>query len=369
MSTALTTLGGQKASSLFAQLAPESLAEGIGSSYGVVGYKGKTLSLRYKGNVYPVLRPDDGTPASYIDVIILRQAKSKSKSYYEGGYVPGQSDGKPPTCASMDGVAPDDGVTAKQADSCVLCAHNVWKQDATGRRGRDCSDYKRLSVMLMPNVTAKMLGAPLLEPVFLRIPPASLNALSMFGEAMAAQGYHFASFITRITFDPLKAHPEFVFAALQVLGDDEARVVLPLITDPQSVRIVGEDVARTALPAPAARPQLAAPVAQPVAPVVVAPAVVQAPAPVIVQPVVVAPPPPPPAQSAFAAVVPPASPAPPPPPAPGGMFGGVAVAPPPAQAAPVQPAAPVVGQSVADTGAPQIADDALNARIANILKR
>jgi hypothetical protein len=232
----------------FATLDPssESLADGIGSSYGIIGYKGKVWSLRYRGEKHMFVRADDGTPISYIDVVVLRQAKSKSKSFYDGGFDETQSEGKPPTCASIDGVRPDVGVTAPQSESCALCSHNVWKTDANGRKGRDCTDYKRLAVLLLPKQTAALLGSPLMEPVFLRVPPASLNDLAVMGEQMANQGWHFSTFILRISFDPAVSHPKFVFRPIQPLTEKEAAVVLPLRNDPVALRITGEDQSEVA---------------------------------------------------------------------------------------------------------------------------
>lgn len=221
----------------------DSLAEGIGQSYGVVGYKGKVWSLRYRGEKKNVVRPDDGTPASYLDVIILGQAKQKSKSLYKK-YDPNTSDGDRPICSSIDGIVPDADVTAKQCESCALCPKNVWKTDpTTGRKGRECTDYKRLAVLILPTQTKPILGEPLLEPVFLRVPPASLNSLAIMGETMANQGYHYSSYITRITFDPNKAHPEMVFRPLQGLTDAEAPVILKMREDPTVGRITGADLA------------------------------------------------------------------------------------------------------------------------------
>ncbi len=219
----------------------ESLADGIGSSYGVIGYKGKVWSLRYKGDKHTFVRPDDGTPVGYIDVVVLQQAKVKSKSYYKDYDPSGTSEGSRPICASLDGVIPDADVQEKQADTCALCPRNVWHTEVNGKKGRDCSDYKRLAVLLMPNQTKHLLGAPLMEPVFLRVPAGSLNNLSLMGEQMASQGWHFSSFITRVSFDPNEAHPKMVFRALQGLADNEAPVVLPLRLDPQAIRIIGED--------------------------------------------------------------------------------------------------------------------------------
>jgi hypothetical protein len=232
-----------KPAAAFAALDPsESLAEGIGSSYGVIGYKGKVLTLRLRGEVKVFTRPDDGTPMGYLDVIILRAAKVKAKSYYlPGTFDEASSAGKRPICASIDGVTPDKDVLEKQSDACVLCPRNEWRTDANGKKSRECADYKRLAVLILPSQTTRLLGAPLLEPVFLRIPPASLNDLAVFGETMSGQGWPFSSFVTRISFDQTLSHPKFIFRALQGLGDAEAKVVLGMREEMQAKRITGED--------------------------------------------------------------------------------------------------------------------------------
>lgn len=227
----------------------DNLSEGIGQSYGVIGYKGKVWSIRYRGERKTVLRPDDGTPSSYLDVIILGQAKTKSKSFYKK-YDPNTSDGDRPICASMDGVVPDADVAQKQCDSCALCPRNVWKTDAaTGRKGRECTDYKRLAVLVLPTQTKPTLGAPLLEPLFLRVPPDSLNSLAIMGETMGNQGFHYSSYITRIVFDDQKAHPCMVFRPHQPLTDGEATVILELRNDATVGRITGGDIAIGAMKA------------------------------------------------------------------------------------------------------------------------
>lgn len=240
----------------FAMLNPndDSLAEGIGQSYAVIGYKGKVWSLRTRGERHNFIRPDDGTPLSYIDVVILGQAKQKSKSFYKK-YDPGTSDGERPICSSIDGIVPDIDVMQKQCDTCALCPRNAWKIDpGTGRKGRECTDYKRLAVLVLPTLTKPILGEPLMEPCFLRVPPASLNSLAIMGETMASQGFHYATYITRISFDPNEAHPKMIFRPLQGLTDAEAPVILELIKDPTVGRITGGDIALGQAPTPSLAP-------------------------------------------------------------------------------------------------------------------
>lgn len=219
----------------------ESLADGIGSSYGIVGYKGKVWTLRLRGETYTFVRPDDGSPAAFLDVIILRQLPNKSKSYYPANsYQDGQL-GTRPVCAALDGQTPDADIMTPQSPSCVTCPRNVFKLSPDGRKTRECSDYKRLAVLILPSQTKALLGAALMEPVFLRVPAASLNDLALLGEGMNAQGFHYASYITRIGFNPEKPHPQMTFRAIQGLTDKEAPMVLPLRDDPTAHRITGEN--------------------------------------------------------------------------------------------------------------------------------
>lgn len=214
----------------------DSLADGIGQSYGVIGYTGKIWSLRYRGERKDFLRYD-GTPAASIDVVIVGQARTKSKSYFPN-YNERAAAGERPLCSSMDSIVPDADAQQKQAATCALCPRNEWKKQPNGRDGRECTDYKRLAVLLMPNQTAALFGAPILEPVFLRVPPASLQALALMGETMEKRGWHYTTFVTRITFAN-KPHPEMIFEPLQGLEDAEAQVVVKFVTDPLVERITG----------------------------------------------------------------------------------------------------------------------------------
>jgi len=335
----------------------ENLSDGIGSSYGVLNYKGKVWSLRYRGEKKIFVRPDDGQPTGYIDVVILHQAKVKSKSYFKAYDPGGTSEGERPICASIDGINADADVAVRQGVNgdgvCALCPRNEWKTLPNGKKGRECQDYKRLAVLLLPNQTKVLFGEPLMEPVFLRVPPASLNNLALMGEQMAPLGYHFSAYITRITFDAAESHPKMVFRAVQPLGEKEASVVLPCRDDPLCMRIVGIEHAPVALithspaqnPAPAMTASVTAPVTKAPPPATQAPTtidagftVVEELAPAFVPPAV-----------ATLAVTPPIS------------FGEI----PPGGVVP--PAVAPAAQTVADTGEPDEADAALDARIAALM--
>jgi hypothetical protein len=252
-------------SAAFAGLNPanESLADGIGSSYGVVGYKGKVWTLRLRGETYTFTRPDDGSPAAFLDVIVLRAASYKSKSYYpKDSFNDDTSAGQRPVCAALDGVNPDHDVAQPQAQACAICPRNEWKE-VNGRKSRECGDYKRLAVLILPSQTKPLLGSSLMEPVYLRVPAASLNDLAILGEAMQKKGFHFSTYITRVGFQLDKPHPQMTFRALQALSDAEAPLVLPMREDANAYRITGENEVGKTRPAALANGsngKLAAPV-------------------------------------------------------------------------------------------------------------
>lgn len=331
-------------SAVFATLNPQedSLASGIGQSYAVIGYRGKTWSIRSRGERKNVLDPVNGTPAGYLDVVILGQAKTKSKSYYKD-FIPGQ-EGERPICASLDGITPDADVVQKQSDTCALCPHNEWKTDLkTGRKGRECSDYKRLAVLVLPPQTIPLFGKPLVEPCFLRVPPDSLNSLAIMAETMEHRGFHYSSYVARITFDPNKAHPCMVFNPIQRLSDEEGKVILDLRSQPDVGRITGGDlVLRQAAPPPQAGSVLVAPATK----AVTAP-VVEAPKEVIAPPAV---------------------------PASTGLLGGLGVAPGAAGGGPAAVAQAAVAEVkvpqavVQDSGPAEESDAELDARIAGLIK-
>jgi hypothetical protein len=108
---------------------------------------------------------------SYLDVVIVGDAPYTSKIYFPPGEFNEDSAGAP-ICAAVKGDKPDPGVSAPQSRTCATCTHNEWKTLPSGNRGKECQDHKRLAVLLMPKMTTKMMGSPLMEPVYLKVPPS-----------------------------------------------------------------------------------------------------------------------------------------------------------------------------------------------------
>ncbi len=228
-----------KMANAFAGLDPsdDTLSAGVGQGYPVVGCRSGKWSLRYRGKKHLFLAEDKKTLSPVLDVVILGCPPELSKTYYKAGGV--APEGEPPLCSSMDGVTPDVGVPQKQADNCTLCPRNVWKTQENGHKGRECKDGRRLAVLIMQPYTERILGTPLMEAALLRVPPDSLKSLAKLGEDMGIRrGFHHASYITRLTFDPEKEYPSILFNALDPVDEESAPVILDMMKGPDLERIM-----------------------------------------------------------------------------------------------------------------------------------
>lgn len=267
----------------------DDLSAGIQAGFGIVGYKGKVWSIRYRGQETPLMRPDGDGPRNSIEAVILKASGHVSKIWYENGYVEGSN--AAPDCFSTNGVTPDGASKKRQSNSCASCPMNQWGARITpqGKQGKACSDSKRLAVVPLDDFQNAAFGGPLL----LRVPAASLRDLAGFDDKMKALGYPYYSIGVRISFDTAEAYPKFVFGAIRPLTDAEADTVIAMRNGRQVATILAEGSEMSAaptVPAPAAsvfEQPPATPVAAPVVAAPVAPVapVVAAPAPVTVAPV------------------------------------------------------------------------------------
>lgn len=317
--------------------ANDTLSAGIEGGFGIVGYRGKTWSIRYRGNDIPLMRDDGDGPRNSIEVVIVSASNSIAKIFYEQGYVEGSD--SPPECYSTNGVVPHPGATKKQSLTCALCPKNAWGSRTTpaGKQAKACSDSRRVTVVPLADIQNEMFGGPLL----LRIPAASLNELAQFGAKMGAIGYPYFAIGTRIAFDVNESFPKFIFTAIRPLTPAEGQIVMAMREQPLVARILAEGNEPAQIAPPAATPaQLFEQPPANAQPVAVQPA----PAPAPVTPAVT--------------VAPTPAPAPAPAPAPkpvisAGGFGATVVAANPAGAAPApQPVQAMVLPAAAPPTAP-----------------
>ena len=229
--------GKYKISTVFANAPVENdLSQGITGGFGVVGYKGKTWSYRYRGEEQMLMRDDGDGPRSSFDAVIIAAAKVLSKVWYEAGWVEGNS--APPDCWSGNGVVPSLQSPKRQSETCASCPRNVWGGRITdnGKRAKECADAKRMAVVPVDDVANEAYGGPML----LRVPAASLADMSAYGNEIAKMGFPYYSIATKIQFDPEESYPKFRFMAMRPLNDEEAAIIDGFREDPLIERILDE---------------------------------------------------------------------------------------------------------------------------------
>lgn len=185
--------------------------------------KGKVFHI-VKGGVRTLItKPGEDDPAASIEVVLVAANPNQSRVYYSGGYVEG-SEGKP-TCYSNNGKTPEEDSLEKQAKSCAACVHSQYgsKVSESGVKGWACANSRRLAIAPVGQLN---------DPMLLRVPGASLKALTQYAKDLDVQGYPFNEVVTKLGFDYSVAHPALTFKAIGVLpGAAAAEAVRQASTD------------------------------------------------------------------------------------------------------------------------------------------
>jgi hypothetical protein len=182
-----------------------------GAGFPVISIKGKTFAIVRAGEREILPNPKDpDSPATNIDVVLLKANKGLSKLYYAKKYEEGSDD--KPLCYSSDGIKPNADAQEIQNPVCATCRHNEWGSRITdaGKKGKACQDNKRLA-MTTPD--------QLNEPYLMRVPPASLGNLTEYAQFLAKRGVKYNMVVTKISFDPDAATPKLMFKAVGLLDD------------------------------------------------------------------------------------------------------------------------------------------------------
>jgi hypothetical protein len=182
-----------------------------GAGFPVISIKGKTFAIVRGGEREILPNPKDpDSPATSIDVVILKANKGVSKIYYAKRYEEG--DDSKPTCYSSDGITPNADSTEIQSPKCATCKQNVWgaRISDQGKKTKACADGKRLAV-----TTPDQLN----EPYLLRVPPASLAGLTEYAQFLAKRGVKYNMVVTKISFDADAATPKLMYKAVGLLDE------------------------------------------------------------------------------------------------------------------------------------------------------
>lgn len=222
---------------------PRALAAGIKPAFASLTFKGKVWGIRHRGVTQQLLARDPQTGAIIgaiptVDIIILKSATAISKNYYIGKYQEG--DFNQPDCWSTNGQVPDPAAPKKQSNTCRGCPHDAFGSRTMddGRKGKACSDSKRVCVVPAADIKNEAFGGPML----LKLPPSSFAGLSELENQLHMQGYSYFGLVMRLSFDHQAAFPKIIFTPVRVLNDYEAQAVLEMQQVDTVERILNEEL-------------------------------------------------------------------------------------------------------------------------------
>lgn len=201
--------------------------------------RGKRFTLNRDGVKKVLTKPDDPEEvAQSIGVIVVR-ANMNAKVFYIKKYAEGESDGAQPDCYSYDGQAPSSHARNPQAKSCGACPHNVWGSRISDagedgeKKGKACADNARLAI--------SPVGAKL-DPMLLRVPPASLKALREAVKLVNTRKLPYNSVVMKVGFDIEASSPKLTFKPVAVVDEAVFKAIRDESYESELVRaIVGVD--------------------------------------------------------------------------------------------------------------------------------
>lgn len=204
-----------------------------GGGFPVISIKGKVFAVVRDGERNIIPNPKDpDSPATSIDMVIVKASRGTSKVWYASGYKEG-SEGVKPDCWSNDGVKPDASVEKPVSKSCAVCPHNQWGSrvgDQGQGKGKACQDSVRLAVA-QPGLVN--------DPYLLRVPPASIRSLGEYGEQLKKRGVGYNMVVTKIGFDMEAPTPKLTFKPVGFLPEDVYNDVVEQSQSDKVAQILG----------------------------------------------------------------------------------------------------------------------------------
>jgi hypothetical protein len=205
-----------------------------GGGFPVISIKGKVFAIVRDGERTVLPNPKDPeSPATSIEVVLVKANKGLSKVYYAKGYQEGAENTKP-DCFSNDGSKPDASVEEPQSRSCAVCPHNQWgsKIGDNGGKGKACQDSVRMAI-----ATPDLIN----DPYLLRVPPASIKSLGEYGKMLAKRGVGYSMVVTKIGFDMESPTPKLTFKPTGLLSDAAFAQVQEVVASDTVQSILGSE--------------------------------------------------------------------------------------------------------------------------------
>ena len=199
-----------------AQTNNDDLASHASQGFPSISIKGKVFTIVSGGERHVLPNPKDpDSPATRINVVIVKACPDKSKTYYAGGYKEGSTGEEArPTCFSNNGKLPDPAAVDPQCETCAACRWNVFGTsrgaDGSMGKGKACADFVRIVVCTPDDPETLYL---------LRVPPASIKALGELSKTLNARHVPYQGVVTEISFDMKEATPRLVFTPRGFVAD------------------------------------------------------------------------------------------------------------------------------------------------------
>lgn len=239
----IANLGPQSQLAAQSQVDPRALAAGIKPAFASLTFKGKVWGIRHRGVTQQLLARDPQSGAIVgaiptVDIVIVKSATAISKNFYIEKYKEG--DFNQPDCWSTNGQVPDPAAPKKQSPTCRGCKWDAFGSRTMddGRKGKACSDNKRIAIVPATDLKNEAYGGPML----LKLPPSSFGGLSELEQHLHMQGYHYYAIKMRLSFDHEAAFPKVIFTPFGVLNDYEMQEVINLQQLDVVDRILSEEL-------------------------------------------------------------------------------------------------------------------------------
>ena len=184
-----------------------------------VGLKGRDFHI-IRGGV------EEGTvPTKHLDVILIGAVPHISRTYFPGAYVEGVATA--PSCYSVDGNVPAPDVRFPQSEKCMSCPQNVEGSSLTGdRKGKACGFFRRVALLLRDydqttpfQMDIKSMG------LWGEDGQNGQYGFQEYAKKLKAHNVDAGHVVTRLTFDPSVGVPKLLFQAAGFIDAEElARV-------------------------------------------------------------------------------------------------------------------------------------------------
>jgi hypothetical protein len=203
-----------------------------GGGFPIISIKGKNFTVVRDKERHIIPNPKDPeSPATSIDMVIIKANKGTSKVFYINGYSEGAENTKP-DCFSPMGDKPDASSTSPQSKACATCPNNAWgsKIGENGGKGKACQDTVRLAVATVDQIN---------DPYLIRVPPASIRALAEYGSMLKKRGVGYNMVATKIGFDIESPTPKLTFKPVGMLDDGGYAQVQEMLESDIVTSIIG----------------------------------------------------------------------------------------------------------------------------------